>query len=178
MGTILARIRTPVPGGHSNTVSSRDWVIETLSPESTRRLGEALAELLPRGAVVALRGELATGKTCLVSGIAERLSGGDYVHSPTFTLVNQYGEDPALLHVDLYRLNDADEVADLGYAELFDSEDICVVEWAERAEALLPAIRLDIRLEHAGHDRRRLTLSNRNLLSEGWQERLAQALEA
>ncbi|MGI6460522.1 MAG: tRNA (adenosine(37)-N6)-threonylcarbamoyltransferase complex ATPase subunit type 1 TsaE [Candidatus Hydrogenedentales bacterium] len=108
----------------------QDCVIESASPETTRRLGAALAALLPQGAVVALRGDLATGKTCLVSGMATHFTVADYVHSPTFTLVNQYGEEPALMHVDLYRLSGPDEVADLGYAELFDSEDVCVVEWA------------------------------------------------
>ncbi|MFO7973644.1 MAG: tRNA (adenosine(37)-N6)-threonylcarbamoyltransferase complex ATPase subunit type 1 TsaE [Candidatus Hydrogenedentota bacterium] len=152
-------------------------MIQTASPEETRKLGAALAGLLPRGAVVALRGDLATGKTCFVSGMAEYFVETEYVHSPTFTLVNQYGENPALLHVDLYRLSGPEEVADLGYAELFDSDDICVIEWAERAESLLPGVRLDILLEHAGHDRRRLTLRNRNLLGEAWQEPLAFALE-
>ena len=157
-------------------MTSAEFTIDTASPEDTRRLGAALAQLLPRGAVVALRGDLATGKTCLVSGMAEHFAETDYVHSPTFTLVNQYGENPALLHVDLYRLGGPDEVADLGYAELFDSEDICVVEWAERAEVLLPERRLDVQLEHAGRDRRRLTFHDRGLLGEGWKERLAQAM--
>ncbi|HNZ18415.1 MAG TPA: tRNA (adenosine(37)-N6)-threonylcarbamoyltransferase complex ATPase subunit type 1 TsaE [Candidatus Hydrogenedentes bacterium] len=156
-------------------MTTGDCIIETASPEATRRLGAALAAMLPRGAVVALRGELATGKTCLVSGMAGHFAEADYVHSPTFTLVNQYGQDPALLHVDLYRLGGPDEVADLGYAELFDSEDVCVVEWAERAETLLPDVRLDIYLELAGRDLRRLTFHNRRLLGEGWQERLKRA---
>ncbi len=150
--------------------------MQTASPGETQRLGAALAGLLPRGALVALRGDLATGKTCLVAGMAKRLAELDYVHSPTFTLVNQYGEDPALLHVDLYRLGGPDELADLGYAELFDSDNICVVEWAERAESLLPERRLDIFLEHAGHDLRRLTLQNRALLPRGWQEQLESAV--
>jgi tRNA threonylcarbamoyladenosine biosynthesis protein TsaE len=157
-------------------VIASGFIIKTASPEETRRLGAALAELLPRGAVVALRGELATGKTCLVSGMAERFAPTDYVHSPTFTLVNQYGKDPALLHVDLYRLGGPEEVADLGYAELFDSEDICVVEWAERAEALLPKVRLDVFLEHAGGDGRRLTFHDRGMLRKGWQETLGKVM--
>ena len=153
----------------------QDCVIESASPEATRRLGAALAALPPRGAVVALRGDLATGKTCLVSGMATHFTEADYVHSPTFTLVNQYGEEPALVHVDLYRLGGPDEVAELGYAELFDSDDVCVVEWAERAENLLPEVRMDIWLEHAGYDLRRLTFHNRDLLDGDWQSRLRSA---
>ncbi len=153
----------------------QDCVIESASPETTRRLGAALAALLPQGAVVALRGDLATGKTCLVSGMATHFTVADYVHSPTFTLVNQYGEEPALIHVDLYRLSGPDEVADLGYAELFDSEDVCVVEWAERADKLLPEVRMEVWLEHAGYDVRRLTFHNRGLLDGDWQGPLRKA---
>lgn len=158
-------------------MTDAEWVIQTASPAETRNLGSALAGLLPRGAVVALRGDLATGKTCLVSGMAEYFGQTDYVHSPTFTLVNQYGEEPALVHIDLYRLGGPEEVADLGYAELFDSEDICVIEWAERAEILLPEVRLDIYLEHAGGDLRRITVRNRHLLGEAWREQLGFAVE-
>ena len=101
VGTLLARIRAALSRGPGETMTTGDCIIETASPEATRRLGAALAAMLPRGAVVALRGELATGKTCLVSGMAGHFAEADYVHSPTFTLVNQYGQDPALLHVDL-----------------------------------------------------------------------------
>lgn len=106
---------------------------ETNSPEETERLGYALAGVLPLGAVVALRGELASGKTCLVRGMAARCARGTPIHSPTFTLVNQYPGSPTLYHLDLYRLS-TEEVADLGYEELFEPDGIAVVEWAERAE--------------------------------------------
>ena len=98
------------------------WIVQTASPEETQRLGTALAGILQPGALVALQGDLATGKTCLVAGMAKRLAETEYVHSPTFTLVNQYGEDPALLHVDLYRLSGPDEVADLGLSLIHISE--------------------------------------------------------
>ncbi len=146
--------------------------IETGAPEETERLGRALAEILPLGAVVALHGDLAAGKTCLVRGIAARYTRGEEVSSPTFTLVNQYGAAPCLFHVDLYRLNDARELADLGYEELLEPDGVCVIEWAERAEGLLPPVRLDVFLEHRGGDTRAIRLVNRGLLAPGWQERL------
>jgi len=146
--------------------------LETDSPEQTEALGFALAGLLPFGAVVALRGELASGKTCLVRGMAARIAPEAHVSSPTFTLVNQYGEGLKLYHVDLYRLGGPVEVVDLGYEELFDPDGICVIEWAERAEALLPERRLDVVLEHAGPDRRRITLDDRGLLGPDWPEAL------
>ena len=98
----------------------------TRDPNVTERLGCALAGLLPAGAVVALFGDLATGKTCLVRGMAAHFAGGAPVHSPTFTLVNQYGADPALYHLDLYRLGGPEELADLGYEELFEPDGVCV----------------------------------------------------
>ena len=155
-------------------MSSRAVIIETCSPEETEALGRVLASLLPRGAVVALRGELSTGKTCLVRGMASSFAKGEAIHSPTFTLVNEYGDDPRLYHVDLYRLSSPAEVADLGCEELFDSEGVCVVEWAERAEPFLPATRLDVYLEHLGGDRRRITLVDRGgdsrdgVMPPGW----------
>lgn len=144
-------------------------VIETESAEETERVGRVLAELLPRGAVVALRGDLAAGKTCLVRGMASYFAPGELVTSPTFTLVNEYGAGIKLYHMDLYRLTDVREIADLGYEELFDSDGVCAIEWAERAEALLPEQRVDVTLEHAGEDRRRVTVLNRGVLAEGWQ---------
>ena len=95
--------------------------ITTQSAEETERLGERLSALLPRGAVVTLRGDLAAGKTCLVRGMARRFQANETVASPTFTIVNQYGDDLKLYHIDLYRMADLAEVADLGYDELFDS---------------------------------------------------------
>jgi tRNA threonylcarbamoyladenosine biosynthesis protein TsaE len=140
--------------------------IVTHSPEETERLGEMLAELLPTGSVVALHGELAAGKTCLVRGMARKYARGEIVSSPTFTIVNQYGENPALYHVDLYRLEAVSEIRDLGYEELFEPDGITVVEWAERAESLLPEKRLDIFLEVAGENERRLTMVNRGTLAQ------------
>lgn len=148
-----------------------NFVIETSSPEETERLGKSVAEIMPRG-VAALRGDLASGKTCFVRGMAQQFGASLAVHSPTFTLINEYGQDRRLYHFDLYRLSGPYEVEDLGAAELFASDALCAVEWAERAEALLPAQRLDVLFEHLGDDRRRVTLTDRGVLAEGWVELL------
>lgn len=137
-----------------------EFSFETSSPEQTEEAGFILAGLLPKGALVALHGDLAAGKTCFVRGMARCFDQHAPVHSPTFTLVNQYGSDMPLYHLDLYRLGGPEELADLGYEEVFDSEGVCVVEWAERAGDLLPAQRIDIHLSHAGGDRRRLEFHN------------------
>ncbi|HUW59692.1 MAG TPA: tRNA (adenosine(37)-N6)-threonylcarbamoyltransferase complex ATPase subunit type 1 TsaE [Candidatus Bathyarchaeia archaeon] len=143
-------------------------LIETQSEKETERLGHGLAQLLPRGAVVALRGELAAGKTCLVRGMASVFAPGELVTSPTFTLVNEYGAAMKFYHMDLYRLTDIREIADLGYEELFDPDGVCAIEWADRAENLLPQRRVDVTLEHRGEDHRRITVANFGVLPEGW----------
>ena len=137
------------------------------------RLGEALYALLPPGTVVALHGDLAAGKTCLVRGMARLGADEEPVHSPTFTLVNEYGTGKKIYHLDLYRLSGPDELADIGYEELFDGDGICVIEWAERAKTLLPKQHIAIHLEHAGGDRRRILIESNGLLPEDWRKRLA-----
>ena len=150
---------------------AESWTVETASAGQSEVLGARIAALLPRGAVVALLGDLGSGKTCLVRGMAAAFVRDAVVHSPTFTLVNEYGENPRLYHIDLYRL-DLEDLADLGYEELFDSEDVCIIEWAERAGNLLPHERLDVHLTHGGADRRVITLTNHDLLLPGWQAAL------
>jgi tRNA threonylcarbamoyladenosine biosynthesis protein TsaE len=147
-------------------------VLETCAPEETERLGRALASLLPVGTVVALHGEIGAGKTCLVRGMAAHCAPDDLVQSPTFTLVNEYDGAPTLYHIDLYRLTSPDEIIDIGCDEYFDSDGICAVEWAERAAGLLPETRLDVFLEHAGDDRRKLRFADLGVMPDGWAEAL------
>lgn len=149
-------------------------VIHSASEEETEALGRRLAPLLQPGALVALNGELAAGKTCFVRGLVAHYSNECPVSSPTFTIVNQYDGPPTIFHVDLYRTTSAAEIIDLGYEEIFDSRDgLCVVEWADRAEMLLPEKRLDVLFDHAGGDRRTITVRNHDLLSPGWKSVLA-----
>lgn len=140
-----------------------EFRFETYSPEQTEEAGFVLASLLPKGTLVALHGDLAAGKTCFVRGMARCFDQHAPVHSPTFTLVNQYGADMPLYHLDLYRLGGPEELADLGYEEVFDSEGVCVVEWAERAEGFLPKQRIEIHFAHGGGDRRTLDFVNRGI---------------
>jgi tRNA threonylcarbamoyladenosine biosynthesis protein TsaE len=150
--------------------------LETHSPEATEKLGRVLSGLIPTGSLVALRGELGSGKTCLVRGMAARFATDDLVSSPTFTLVNQYGDSPRLYHVDLYRVNRVEELADIGYEDLFDPDGVCVVEWAERADPLLPSRRLDVLLEHVNETTRRITLVNEGVLPARWIEVVQETL--
>ena len=145
----------------------------TQRPEDTETLGYILAGLMPPRLVVALCGPLAAGKTCFVRGVAQRFGCADAVSSPTFTLVNQYGQSPRIYHVDLYRLTSATELVDLGYEDLFDPEGICLVEWAERAGDWLPDRRLEIAFEHIGDGCRRIAIQDRDALPHGWHALLA-----
>lgn len=147
--------------------------MRTAGPEATEALGERLARLLPDGAVVALHGELATGKTCLTRGMARHFGGVGVVHSPTFTLVNEYGRERVLYHLDLYRLRDEEELLTLGYEDIVEPNGICVIEWADRAPGFLPRNRIDVYLEHGGGDMRVLRIENLGVLDEGWQALLS-----
>ena len=130
------------------------------SPEATRELARNLARGLHPPVVIALYGDLGAGKTLFTQALARALGVTQPVTSPTFTLINEYDlpDGGRLYHVDCYRLNDAvAEAIDLGLEELFD-EGVVVIEWADRIEPILPARRIDVRLEHAGDTRRRITV--------------------
>ena len=115
---------------------------------------EVIASLGDRR-VVLLRGGMGAGKTTLVSRIAERLGAEDTVTSPTFALVNQYeGRNTRIYHFDFYRIDRIEEVFDLGYEEYFYSGDLCLVEWPEKIEALIPDDAMVVRIE-VGEDERR-----------------------
>jgi tRNA threonylcarbamoyladenosine biosynthesis protein TsaE len=132
------------------------------SPEQTERLGERLGALLAAGDVICLSGELGTGKTCLVRGVARGWGALERPTSPTFTLINEYrrtGDDQRFYHVDGYRLSGPVEAGALGLDDILESPGVVAIEWAERIEAALPEERLWIDLLDQGPHRRRLTFS-------------------
>lgn len=134
----------------------------TDSEDATVALGETLARALPDRAAVLLIGDLGAGKTTLAKGIVKGLGAADPddVSSPTFTLIQEYGEGARrVYHVDLYRLEEAREVEALGLDELFDRQAVVLIEWGERFPALMPPERVEIRLEYAGGDERSITVT-------------------
>ena len=138
---------------HSVTV----W--ETPSAEATHAIGKLLGESCVGGETIALVGPLGAGKTCLVRGLAAGLGApAEAVTSPTFVLIHEYAGRVPLYHVDLYRLDARDAVNGLGLEEYIESAGVTVIEWADRAPAVLPGDHLRITIEHVGGDRRRVTL--------------------
>jgi tRNA threonylcarbamoyladenosine biosynthesis protein TsaE len=142
---------------------------DSASAGETERMGEILGGLLLPGDVVALLGDLGSGKTVLVRGIASGLGCvASDVHSPSFTLINEYACRPRgpeaiqaqpgrpMAHVDLYRIRSEAELPGIGWDELVHSRRVVAVEWADRALGWLPRDHLRVTLDALGPDRRRL----------------------
>ena len=133
----------------------------TASEEETIALGERLAGELPRRGVVLLIGNLGAGKTTLANGIVRGRGAAahDDVSSPTYTLIHEYGAEPSVYHIDLYRLDDARQVATLGLEEIFDRDALVLIEWGERFPQLMPAARTEIHLRPAGENQREIEVN-------------------
>jgi tRNA threonylcarbamoyladenosine biosynthesis protein TsaE len=145
-------------------VGEEHW---TSSEQDTLALARSFALQLHRGDVVALRGELGTGKTVFVKGICETFGALAHVSSPSFVILNRYeGKDRndrelLIYHLDLYRVRSLDEIYDLGYEEFFYGDGITLIEWAEQLGELLPAKRYDVHLTYGESDsRRRITIES------------------
>jgi tRNA threonylcarbamoyladenosine biosynthesis protein TsaE len=142
----------------------------------TQDLGSVLGRLLEGREVICLEGELGSGKTTLIQAIGRALGVATPITSPTFTLVNEYrGRDVSIYHVDLYRLHGVDEIVQAGIDGCFYSKGICLVEWAEKARAILPTDHLYVTLEHAGGDKRRISILARG---DSYRELLLRLREA
>ncbi len=136
------------------------WTTEVADLAATEALGRRLGGLLFPGAVVGLVGPRGAGKTHLVRAVAEGLGDdGRSVSSPTFVLIQEYVGRLPVYHFDAYRLRGPGEFFDLGAHEYFEGTGVCLVEWADRVEACLPARRLGIVLEVTGETSRRLTFA-------------------
>lgn len=135
------------------------WVSH--SPQETEAWGARLAERLRPPHVVALIGELGSGKTRLVKGITRglKMSSKNVVTSPTFTLINEYQGKVPIYHIDLYRIDTPEEFCGLGYEDYFYANGITLVEWAERIEKLLPKNCVRVRLKVKGPTDREIVCS-------------------
>ncbi|HPE47545.1 MAG TPA: tRNA (adenosine(37)-N6)-threonylcarbamoyltransferase complex ATPase subunit type 1 TsaE [Hyphomonas sp.] len=142
-------------------------ILDCPDETSLRALGARLAQMLRAGDAIALQGGLGAGKTTFARGLIAAYAGIGEVPSPTYTLVQTYDSGPLpVWHYDLYRLEDAADLTELGWDETADG--IVLVEWPERAGTRLPKWRLDVTIDFQGEGRR-VTLEPHG---EGWQTRL------
>ena len=123
-------------------------VFEINSVEQTTQLGINLGRLLNAGDIVCLTGDLGTGKTHITKGIAKGLNIDDNITSPTFTIVNEYEGKMPLYHFDVFRIGCSDEMYDIGYEEYINGEGVCIIEWANLIEDILPDEYLYIELKY------------------------------
>ena len=130
------------------------------SVEETIEIGEEIAAKLKKGDVVALIGNLGSGKTVLTKGIAKGLGVKDvrYVNSPSFVIIKEYKGKIPLYHFDLYRLDKAHSLDPLSYDEYFYGRGVTVIEWADKIRKLLPKKYLEIRLSAAGENKRKVEM--------------------
>ncbi len=127
---------------------------KTTSPEQTESFGRELAGSFSGGDVIALTGDLGAGKTCLTRGIADGLGSVSHVSSPTFTIVNEYeGGRLMLFHFDTYRLSGPDDFLMSGLDEYFYRGGVCVIEWSDIIEELLPEGTVRMKITGSGNTR-------------------------
>ncbi len=135
--------------------------IISFSPKDTQRIGAAIGKLLTAGDILCLYGDLGSGKTCLAQGIIKGLdvASDKYLRSPTFTLINQYKGRVPVCHLDLYRMNNIEEIENIGIEDHFSGDEVVIIEWAEKLERLLPERRIDINIETTDINARRFIIS-------------------
>ena len=137
-------------------------IIESFSAEDTLSLGRKLGRAAQPGDVYTLVGDLGVGKTVLTQGIAEGLKISEPICSPTFTIVQVYEEGRMpFYHFDVYRIGDVEEMDEIGYEDYFYGEGLCMIEWTNLIEEILPSKRKEITIEkdlEKGFDYRRITI--------------------
>ncbi|MEO0097616.1 MAG: tRNA (adenosine(37)-N6)-threonylcarbamoyltransferase complex ATPase subunit type 1 TsaE [candidate division WOR-3 bacterium] len=132
--------------------------IKTYSEEETIQFGEKLAKKLKKGDVLALYGELGSGKTTLIKGIVSGLSYKKPIKSPSFIIVAIYQTEFPIYHIDLYRLEDIKEIDNIGLLEYIYGDGISLIEWAEKIEKVLPKKRINIKISIAGKNEREIEI--------------------
>lgn len=153
-------------GEWKRTVDSGERLqVETVTPEETFAFGRMLGELAAPGEVYTLIGDLGVGKTVFTQGVAKGLGISEPVNSPTFTIVQIYEEGRMpFYHFDVYRIGDVEEMEEIGYEDCFYGRGICLIEWANLIEEILPESYYQITIEkdlEQGFDYRRITLQKK-----------------
>lgn len=138
-------------------------IIESMSPKTTAELGNRIGRQVKAGDVICLKGDLGVGKTVFTQGFAKGLGIIEPVNSPTFTLIQEYNEGRIpLYHFDVYRISGPWDMDDLGYEDYFYGNGVCLVEWGNLIEELLPENAIYVTIEkdlEKGFDYRKITVS-------------------
>ena len=145
-------------------------VIETHDPEETFEVGRTIGMNAKPGQIYTLTGDLGVGKTVFTQGVAAGLGITEPVNSPTFTIIQEY-EDGRLpfYHSDVYRIGDLEEMEEIGYDDYFFGQGICLIEWAELIEEILPEKRIEVTIEkdlEKGFEYRKITIEERGEKTE------------
>jgi len=142
-------------------LSAFKYQITTRSVDETQKLGEIIGTAVTGGTVLALTGDLGSGKTAFVQGLARGLEVPDdyYITSPSYTLINEYPGRVPLFHVDLYRISNPMDMEDLGLYEILHNSGIVAIEWADRIERKLLPVSITIRFEITDDDTRKICIT-------------------
>jgi tRNA threonylcarbamoyladenosine biosynthesis protein TsaE len=142
-------------------LSAFKYQITTRSVDDTQKLGEIIGTTVTGGTVLALTGDLGSGKTSFVQGLAEGLEVPDdyYITSPSYTLINEYPGRFPLFHVDLYRITDSVGIEDIGLYEILDDNGVVAIEWADRIEQKLLPDSITIHFEITDDDTRKICIT-------------------
>ena len=139
--------------------------IESFSPQQTESIGFELGQKAKAGDIYCLSGDLGVGKTVFTRGFAKGLGvEEEYITSPTFTIINEYDGRLKLYHFDVYRIGSIEEMDDTGYEEYFFGDGVCLIEWAELIEEIIPPDAVWINIEKdldKGFDYRRITFGGK-----------------
>ncbi|MCI6259513.1 MAG: tRNA (adenosine(37)-N6)-threonylcarbamoyltransferase complex ATPase subunit type 1 TsaE [Treponema sp.] len=134
--------------------------LKTESAEQTIELGKKIASYLKKGDVIALQGSLAAGKTTLTKGIAQALGVKDTITSPTFCIISEYEGKMPLYHMDVYRLEGAEDFINLGIDDMLYGDGVCLIEWSEKIMSELPKKTIIVRLNSQQDNSRIIEIEN------------------
>jgi tRNA threonylcarbamoyladenosine biosynthesis protein TsaE len=132
----------------------------TKSPEETIELGKKIGGKLQKGDVIAMRGTLAAGKTTITKGIAAALDVKDVITSPTFCLISEYSGKMPLYHMDVYRLDSAEDFVNLGTDDMIYGDGVSIIEWSEKIMSELPKKTIELVITPQEDNSRKITLNN------------------
>ena len=137
-------------------------IYETYSAEETFQLGKEFGQKAILGQIYTLKGDLGTGKTVFTQGFAAGLSIKEPVNSPTFTILQEYEEGRLpFYHIDVYRIGDVEEMEEIGYEDYFYSDGVCIIEWANLIEEIIPSDAISVTIEknlEKGFDYRKIQI--------------------